>query len=91
MGCVCPYPGVGSLRTSLLAAATPFGPATLFPHVTRVESLVDGDPPLDKEDYESVLITPSPMTEAMVRAGEKLMVGDRAMLLYVIVGTSRAG
>jgi hypothetical protein len=31
------------------------------------------------------------MTEAMVRAGEKLMVGDRAMLLYVIVGTSRAG
>jgi hypothetical protein len=48
-----------------------------------VESLVDGDPPLDKEDYESVLIHPSPMAEANVRAGEKLMVGDRAMLLYV--------
>jgi len=56
-----------------------------IPHVTRVESLVDGDQPLDKEDYESILITPSPMSEAMVRAGEKLMVGERAMLLYVIV------
>ena len=85
MGCVCPYPGVGSLRTSLLAAATPFGPATLFPHVTRVESLVDGDPPLDKEDYESILLNPSPVSEAMVSAGKKLMVGERSMLLYVVV------
>jgi RND superfamily putative drug exporter len=58
--------------------------ATL-PHVLRVESLVDGDPPLDKEDYESILVHPSPMAEANVRAGEKLMVGDRAMLLYVVV------
>ena len=58
--------------------------ATL-PHVTRVESLVDSDPPLDKEDYESILMHPSPMSGAMVRAGEKLMVSDRAMLLYVLV------
>ena len=54
-------------------------------HVTRLESLVDGDTPLDKEDYESILIHPSPMTEATVRAGEKLMVLDRAMLLYVLI------
>jgi len=64
--------------------------ATL-PHVVRVESLVDGDAGsgggggLDKEDYESILIHPSPLTEAMVRAGEKLMVGEQSMLLYVIV------
>jgi RND superfamily putative drug exporter len=59
-----------------------------LPHVKRVESLVDGDPPLDKEDYETVLITPSPMSEAMVRAGEKLMVGERSMLLYVVVDSA---
>jgi RND superfamily putative drug exporter len=58
--------------------------ATL-PHVLRVESLVDGDSPLDKEDYESILIHPSPMTEANVLAGEKLLVGGQAMLLYVVV------
>jgi RND superfamily putative drug exporter len=56
----------------------------LLPHVTRVESLVDGDPPLDREDYETVLIHPSPVSEAMVLAGEKLMVGERSLLLYVI-------
>jgi RND superfamily putative drug exporter len=58
--------------------------ATL-PHVTRVESLVDGDQPLDEDDYESILLHPSPLSEATVRAGEKLMVGDRSMLLYVVV------
>ena len=57
--------------------------ATL-PHVVRVESLVDGDPPLDKDDYESILIHPSPMSEAAVTAGKKLMVGEHAMLLYVV-------
>ncbi len=56
-----------------------------LPHVTRVESLVDGDPPLDKEDYESVLLHPSAISEAQVLAGEKLMVGERSLLLYVIV------
>jgi putative drug exporter of the RND superfamily len=56
-----------------------------LPHVLRVESLVDGDQPLDKDDYESVLLHPSPMSEAMVKAGEKLMVGGKAMLLYVVV------
>ena len=56
-----------------------------LPHVVRVESLVDGDSPLDKEDYESVLIHPSPMSEAMVKAGEKMMVGEQSMLLYVVV------
>jgi RND superfamily putative drug exporter len=56
-----------------------------LPHVVRVESLVDGEQALDKEDYESVLLHPSPLTEAMVKAGEKLMVGEHAMLLYVVV------
>ena len=55
-----------------------------LPHVVRVESLVDGDPPLDKDDYETVLIHPSPMSEAAVEAGKKLMVGGRSMLLYVV-------
>ncbi len=58
--------------------------ATL-PHVKRVESLVDGDPPLDKEDYESILIHPSPMSEALVKAGEKMMVGEKSLLLYVVI------
>ncbi len=56
-----------------------------LPHVSRVESLVDGDSPLDKEDYESILLHPSPLSEAMVTAGEKLMVGERSMLLYVVI------
>jgi uncharacterized membrane protein YdfJ with MMPL/SSD domain len=58
--------------------------ATL-PHVVKVESLVDGDTPMDKDDYESILLEPSPMAEGAVVAGEKLMVGDHAMLFYVVV------
>jgi RND superfamily putative drug exporter len=80
------YPSSPVLTTERIDALYDFSrKVATLPHVTRVESLVDGDPPLDKEDYESILLHPSPMSEAMVRAGEKLMVGDRAMLLYVLV------
>jgi len=58
--------------------------ATL-PHVVKVESLVDGDTPMDKDDYESILLHPSPVSRDSVLAGEKMMVGAHAMLFYVVV------
>jgi RND superfamily putative drug exporter len=80
------YPSAPALSVPRIDALYDFSrDVATLPHVLRVESLVDGDSPLDKEDYESILIHPSPMAEANVRAGEKLMVGDRAMLLYVVV------
>jgi RND superfamily putative drug exporter len=59
-----------------------------LPHVVRVESLVDGEQPLDKEDYESILIHPSALSQAAVESGKKLMVGERAMLLYVVADSA---
>lgn len=80
------YPGSPVLTTRRIDDLYDFSRrVAALPHVTRVESLVDGDSPLDKEDYESILIDPPPTSAALVRAGEKLLVGERTMLLYVLV------
>jgi RND superfamily putative drug exporter len=56
-----------------------------LPHVRKVESLVDGDSPLGKEDYESVLLEPPPAYAAIIEEAKKLTVSDRAVVLTALV------
>jgi RND superfamily putative drug exporter len=59
-----------------------------LPHVTRVESIVDG-PSTDPDDdygadtYEENLLRPSPLLAPIVESGKKLTVGDTDTVLYV--------
>jgi RND superfamily putative drug exporter len=55
-----------------------------LPHVLKVQSMVDGDEPLAREDYQDVLINPSPMYAPIVEEAKKLAVGERVILLTVL-------
>ncbi len=57
-----------------------------LPHVRKVESLVDGDSPLGKEDYETVLLDPPPAYATIIEEAKKLTVGERAVVLTALVG-----
>jgi RND superfamily putative drug exporter len=56
-----------------------------LPHVRKVESLVDGDEPMGKDDYEEVLLHPPPAYATTIQEGEKLSVGERAIVLTALV------
>jgi RND superfamily putative drug exporter len=56
-----------------------------LPHVRKIESLVDGDSPLGKDDYETVLLSPPPAYATTIQEGEKLSVGERSILLTALV------
>ena len=65
--------------------------ATL-PHVVRVESIVDKNPdappdeePPGKEDLQDVLIDPPPLYAPLVDAAKRMTVGDRAVVLQLVV------
>ncbi len=59
-----------------------------LPHVRKVQSMVDGDQPLEKEDYQDVLINPSPMYAPIVEEAKKLAVGERVILLTVLTDST---
>jgi RND superfamily putative drug exporter len=52
-------------------------------HVT-VRSMVDGDQPLSREDYQTVLLNPPPLYAPIVEEAKKLSVGDHDILLTVL-------
>jgi RND superfamily putative drug exporter len=56
-----------------------------LPHVRKVESLVDSDPPLGKDDYESVLLQPPPVYAMLVDEAKAMSVGDRSIVLTALV------
>ncbi len=56
-----------------------------LPHVRKVESLVDSDPPLGKDDYESVLLDPPPAYATMLEEAKKMSVGERTLVLTALV------
>jgi uncharacterized membrane protein YdfJ with MMPL/SSD domain len=56
-----------------------------LPHVRKVESLVDSDPPLGKDDYESILLDPPAAYAETLADAKKLSVGDRAIVLTALV------
>jgi uncharacterized membrane protein YdfJ with MMPL/SSD domain len=53
-------------------------------NVRRVRSMVDGDQPMEKEDYQDVLLHPSDMAAPLVEEGKKASVGERVILLHVL-------
>jgi uncharacterized membrane protein YdfJ with MMPL/SSD domain len=55
-----------------------------LPDVRKVLSMVDGDDPLAKEDYQDVLIHPSEMYAPIVEEAKNLSVGERVILLTVL-------
>ena len=57
--------------------------ATL-PHVRRVESLVDGDDTLGKDEYEIYLVDPPPEYAEIITQAKRLLAGEQVVLLYVL-------
>jgi RND superfamily putative drug exporter len=56
-----------------------------IPHVRRVESIVGGDPSMERDDYaELLLYTPSAQA-AIIDAAKRLTVGDRVVSLNVVL------
>ncbi len=53
-----------------------------MPGVTKVESLVDGDQPMGKEDYQTILLEPPSLYASLVESAKKYTVGERTVLLY---------
>ncbi|APR81471.1 putative integral membrane protein [Minicystis rosea] len=56
-----------------------------IPHVRRVESLVNGDPALTKEDYQDMLVHPMGMHAAIIEAAKRLTVSDHVVTLNVVI------
>jgi putative drug exporter of the RND superfamily len=56
-----------------------------LPGVVKVESIVDGDQPLGKEDLETALLDPPPLYAYLIELGKKLTVGERTVLLYAAI------
>jgi RND superfamily putative drug exporter len=56
-----------------------------LPHVRKVESLVDSDPPLGKDDYESILLDPPPAYATVLEEAKKMSVGERSIVLTALV------
>jgi RND superfamily putative drug exporter len=52
-----------------------------IPHVTKVESIVDGAPFNTREDYQKFLLHPPADYASTVEEGKKLTVGERIVLL----------
>lgn len=52
-----------------------------IPHVSRIESLVDGDPSFEKEDYQALLVNPDSPFASLVAAAKKMTTSDRVVLL----------
>jgi RND superfamily putative drug exporter len=60
-----------------------------LPHVTRVESIVDGDNlDMEKDDYVSALLDPTEAGAPLVAMAKKLVAGDRDLLLYAVTDTT---
>jgi RND superfamily putative drug exporter len=55
-----------------------------IPHVTKVESIVDGAPFNSREDYQRFLLDPPADYASTVEEGKKLTVGDRVVLLSAL-------
>jgi putative drug exporter of the RND superfamily len=53
-------------------------------HVTRVESIVSA-PDMGRDDLQSVLLAPPSLSAPQIEEGKKLTVGDRVVLLYVLL------
>jgi putative drug exporter of the RND superfamily len=55
-----------------------------LPHVSRIESLVDGDPSFEKDDYQALLVDPNSQFASILDAAKKLTVSDRVVLLNAV-------
>jgi putative drug exporter of the RND superfamily len=79
-------PALNKKRIDALFALS--GRVAKLPHVVKVESIVDGpDPDMTEEDYEGALLDPSDIGAPLVAAAKKIVVGDRALLAYVVTDT----
>lgn len=59
-----------------------------IPGVLRVESLMDGDPKMEKEDYQELYVHTPSQVAALVGAAKRMTAGDRVILLNAVIDAS---
>jgi RND superfamily putative drug exporter len=56
-----------------------------IPHVRKVESLVDADPAMGKEDYQDLLVHPMPSVARLLDAAKSMSASDHVVLLNAVI------
>ncbi len=82
------FPTSPALTTQRIDALYDFAQRlAAMPHVTKVDSIVSGDTPMGKEDYESILVDPPEMFRAQIDLGKKMTVGEKEVVVYALLDT----